>query len=154
MTLKPSETGEWEIISSRVFKAPRERVFRMFRDPARLARWWGPKGFTNTFHHFDLRPGGTWRFVMHGPDGKDYENEKHFIEVVEPERVVFDHPGPMHVFRMTMEFREAAAGTELVWKMAFQSDGKNPNLKAFIAKANEENFDRLEHCLDEMEEAS
>ena len=61
-----------EIVSTRVLDAPRELVFRAFSDPDLLARWWGPEGFTNTFHEFDLRPDGAWRFVMHGPDGTDY----------------------------------------------------------------------------------
>ena len=51
--------------NSRVFDAPRERVFRAWTDPEHLKQWWGPKGFTNTFHEFDMRPGGHWRFVMH-----------------------------------------------------------------------------------------
>jgi len=60
--------------NSRVFDAPRERVFRAWTDPEHLKQWWGPKGFTNTFHEFGMRPGGHWRFVMHGPDGVDYKN--------------------------------------------------------------------------------
>lgn len=86
MTEKPAVHGESaserEPVTSRVLEAPRERVFRAFSDPAHLERWWGPKGFTNTFHEFDLRPGGNWRFVMHGPDGADFPNESVFVEVV------------------------------------------------------------------------
>src|SRR3712207_1550034 len=88
--------GEDEVVSSRVFDAPREAVFRAFAEPGILARWWGPKGFANTFREFDLRPGGAWRFVMHGPDGRDYEMVKEFVEVVAGERVVLRHVGPMH----------------------------------------------------------
>ncbi len=58
-----------EIVSTRLVGAARELVFKAFTDPDHLAHWWGPNGFTNTFHEFDLRPGGTWRFVMHGPAG-------------------------------------------------------------------------------------
>jgi len=50
-----------EIVSARTFAAPRERVFEAFRDPARLARWWGPRGFRNTFEVFDLRPAAIIR---------------------------------------------------------------------------------------------
>ena len=67
-----------EIVSTRTFAAPRERVFEAFSDPTQLARWWGPKGFTNTIHEFDLRPGGMWRLVMHAPNGADYANESRF----------------------------------------------------------------------------
>jgi uncharacterized protein YndB with AHSA1/START domain len=93
-----------EIISTRILDAPRELVFRAFGDPEYLAQWWGPKGFRNTFHEFDLRPGGHWRFIMHDPDGTDHKNESVFLEVVEPERIVFHHLDRAHNFQMTMIF--------------------------------------------------
>jgi uncharacterized protein YndB with AHSA1/START domain len=62
------------IIGSRVLDAPRELVFKAFTDPQHLAAWWGPDGFSLTTHSFDFRVGGVWRFVMHGPDGRDYQN--------------------------------------------------------------------------------
>ena len=64
-------TADREFLHSRRIDAPWERVFHAFSDAAHLTRWWGPKGFTSTFHEFDLRPGGRWRFVMHGPDGRE-----------------------------------------------------------------------------------
>lgn len=67
--------ADLQIVSTRVFDFPRDLVFGAWTDPAHLAHWWGPKGFTNSFHEFDLRPGGNWRFVMHGPDGVDYRNQ-------------------------------------------------------------------------------
>jgi uncharacterized protein YndB with AHSA1/START domain len=80
-------SSELEIVTTRLIDAPRERVFAAFADAARLARWWGPKGFTNTFDEFELRPGGAWRFVMRGPDGKGYPNDSTFLEVHAPERI-------------------------------------------------------------------
>jgi uncharacterized protein YndB with AHSA1/START domain len=135
-----------EITSTRVFPVPRERLFAMFSDPAELVHWWGPSGFTNTFHEFDFRPGGKWRFTMHGPDLKDYENEKTFVEVAEPERIVFDHFEPMHTFRMTMTYEPLADGraTRLTWRMAFEDGAGNEKFRDFIATATEQNFDRLE----------
>ena len=132
-----------EIVSTRVLDAPREVVFRAFGDPRMLARWWGPKGFTNTFHEFDLRPGGAWRFVMHGPDGTDYHNATDFIEVVRPERIVFRHLKPMHRFQMTMTFAEEAGKTRLTWRMRFDSAAELERVKGFVPAANEQNFDRL-----------
>jgi uncharacterized protein YndB with AHSA1/START domain len=132
------------IISTRFFPHPRKTVFEAFRDPVRLATWWGPNGFTNTIHEFDLRPGGRFRLTMHGPDGATYENEKEFLEVVEPERVVFRHFQPMHEFTMTITWDEEAGGTRLTWKMAFESGSDGEKFRDFILKANEENFDRLE----------
>lgn len=136
-----------EIVSSRIFNAPRERLFEAFSDPDHLVHWWGPRGFTNTFTQFDLRPGGTWRFTMHGPNTIDYQNEKHFLEVVVPERIVFKHLGPLHQFTMTMLYVERGDKTELTWKMVFDSPEEAENLKKFIVEANEQNFDRLEAYL-------
>ena len=136
-------SAEREIVSTRVFAAPRAAVFGAFADPVRLAQWWGPSGFTNTIHEFELRPGGRWRFTMHGPDGNDYPNEKDFTEVVPPARIVFLHRQAGHGFQMTMIFSERGAGTELTWRMQFESAAEFAKVKGFIAAANEQNFDRL-----------
>jgi len=80
-------TADRESVHSRLIHAPRERVFRALADPRHLARWWGPEGFSSTFETFEFRPGGRWRFVMHGPDGTDYPNENVLREIVAPERV-------------------------------------------------------------------
>ncbi len=139
----PAEaTSDREFVTTRVFDAPRERVFDAIRDPARLARWWGPKGFTNTFQDFDLRTGGAWRFVMHGPDGTDYKNESVFVDVAAPERVVFDHVVG-HLFRMTMTLDDLGEKTRLTWRMRFKSAAEHDKVKGFVPAANEENFDRL-----------
>jgi uncharacterized protein YndB with AHSA1/START domain len=136
--------SEREIVSTRVFDAPRGIVFQAFSDPKQLALWWGPKDFTNTIHEFDLRPGGKWRLVLHGPDGTAYPNDKVFTEVVNPERIVFDHLHPTHLFRMTMIYVEQGGKTQLTWRMLFDSAAEMSKLKGFIVDANEENFDRLE----------
>lgn len=132
-----------DIVSTRHFYYSREAVFAAFRDPARLALWWGPAGFTNTIHEFDLRPGGRFRLTMHGPDGANYENEKEFLEVVEPERVVFKHLQPMHGFIMAITWQEESGGTRLTWEMSFEDGADAEKFHDFILKANEENFDRL-----------
>ena len=67
--------------------APRELVWSVWTDPKHLAQWWGPDGFRTTTSAFDFKPGGVWRFVMHGPDGRDYENRITFDEIVKPERI-------------------------------------------------------------------
>lgn len=132
------------IISTRLLPFPQQAVFDAFRDPVRLAAWWGPNGFTSTIHEFDLRPGGRFHLTMHGPDGASYENDKEFLEVAEPARVVFRHLQPMHDFTMTITWDEEAGGTRLTWKMAFESGSDGEKFRDFILKANEENFDRLE----------
>ena len=131
-----------EVVTSRVFDHPRESVFAAWADPVRLARWWGPSGFTSTFETFDLRPGGIWRFVMHGPDGVDYKNESVFIEVARPERIVLLHvSGPR--FRLAATFAEHGGGTLLTWRMRFDTAAEYEKLRALVVPANEQNLDRL-----------
>ena len=132
-----------EIVNTRVLDASSESVFAAFSDPAQLALWWGPAGFTNTIHHFDFRPGGAWRYVMHGPNGVDYANESEFIEIARPHRVVLQHLKPMHSFRLAMSFSGEGTGTRVTWRMQFDSDSEYDRVKDFIPPANEQNLDRL-----------
>ncbi len=147
----PSEAAAGrELVSTRVFEAPRELLFQAFTDPNHLAQWWGPKGFTNTFHEFDPRPGGLWRFVMHGPDSTDYQNHSVFVEVTKPKRIVFDHISG-HKFRMTHTFEKLGGKTRLTWQMLFESVAGRDRVKVFVPECNEQNFDRLAAQLAKME---
>src|SRR5215470_8134852 len=98
------------IITVREFAAPRELVFEVWTDPKHLALWWGPFGFTTTTSAFELSEGGVWRFVMHGPDGRDYQNRITFAEIKRPERIRYHHAGGDDVepvaFRTTVTFEE------------------------------------------------
>ena len=87
-------------------------------DPKHIAHWWGPNGSTNTIHEMDVRPGGVWRFVMHGPDGRDYQNKIVLVEIVKPERLVYDHvSGPKFHVRVT--FAEQGGKTAVTVRMLF-----------------------------------
>jgi len=125
-----------------VYRARRERVFKAFADPRHLVHWWGPKGFTNTFNEFDLRPGGAWRFVMHGPDGGNYPNESAFTEIVPPERIVFRHLSAPR-FEMTITFTEQAGETTVGWRQLFETVDECQRIASFAVEANEQNLDRL-----------
>ncbi len=141
--LTPLEpVAERELATSRVIAAPPKKVFRAFSDPARLARWWGPNGFTNTIQEFNLRPGGHWRFVMHGPDGTDFPNESIFGEVVAPERVVFRHVSSPQ-FEMTITFEEYEGQTLVAWSQLFNTVEECRRVAKFAVAANEQNLDRL-----------
>lgn len=139
-----SETNDREIVTTRVIDAPRERVFEAWIDPAHLARWWGPKGFTSTFQTFDPRPGGPWRFVLHGPDGAEYANENVFVEVVRPGRIAFRHLSPVHGFLLTATLDEQGEQTRLTFRMTFDSAAEARRVRGVVEPANEENLDRLE----------
>ena len=131
------------MVSTRAFAAPRAAVFAAFSDPARLARWWGPQGFTNTFHEFKFHPGGAWRFTMHGPDGAAYAMDHQFTEIAAPERIVVRHFQPGHDFILTMTLAAQGDRTELTWEMIFTDPAEAEKVRAFILPANEQNFDRL-----------
>ena len=139
----PEEGSPCDIVSSRWFDVPSERVFAAFSDPRLLARWWGPNEFTNEIEEFDFRPGGTWRVVMCAPDGSRFENQSAFVEIEPGARIVFDHLGPMHPFRMTMTYVAEGTGTRLTWRMTHESAEAAERMRAFVPEANEQNFDRL-----------
>ena len=113
------------IIGTRVFDAPRELVFAAFTDPEHLAQWWGPNGFTTTTSKFEFRAGGIWRFVMHRPDGRDYQNRITFDEIIAPERIVYRHSGGDDVepvqFKQTLTFEDLGGKTKLTWHGTFPS---------------------------------
>jgi uncharacterized protein YndB with AHSA1/START domain len=86
-----SATADREIVISRVIGAPRELVFEAFTEVRHLSRWWGPEGFTTTTRAFAFRVGGEWDFVLHGPDGTDYQEWITWTEIVPPERIALLH---------------------------------------------------------------
>lgn len=139
-----------EIVSRRFVEAPRGVVYRAFADPAILAQWWGPEGFTNTFHEFDLRPGGVWTFTMRGPDGAEFTMAKEVVDVAPLERIVFRHRQPMHNFEMTIGFEDDARGTRVTWRMLFDSAEEAALTRDAVTAGNEQNFDRLERQLQSM----
>jgi uncharacterized protein YndB with AHSA1/START domain len=135
-----------EVLTTRTLDAPRERVFAAWTRPELLARWWGPKGFTNTFHVFDPKPNGEWRFVMHGPDGVDYKNHSVFAEVLPPERLAFRHVnGP--TYEATVTFGEEGEKTAVMWRMRFDNAQVFSKLKPVILEGNLQNLDKLEALL-------
>ncbi|CAG7627218.1 hypothetical protein PAESOLCIP111_02893 [Paenibacillus solanacearum] len=112
-----------ELIIQRVFQAPRETVYDAWTNPAHLPHWWGPKGFTLTVLEIDVRPDGVWRYVMHGPDGTDYDNKITYREVERPERLVYSHGDNEddEQFRVTVTFAEQGFATGLSMRMQFKS---------------------------------
>jgi uncharacterized protein YndB with AHSA1/START domain len=142
-------TLDREIISTRVVDAPRELVWKAWTDPKHVAAWWGPNGFTSTIHEMDVRPGGIWRFILHGPDGVDYKNMIVYVEVAKPERIVFDHvSGPK--FQVTATFGEQTGKTRITFRMLFETAAECDKVKKYAVEANEQNFDRLQAQLAKM----
>jgi uncharacterized protein YndB with AHSA1/START domain len=145
-----SASPECEIVSSRNFNAPIDLVFRAWTEPDHLKNWWGPAGFTNTFHEFDLRTGGRWRFTMHGPEKGNYENECEFISIEKPTQIAWQRISkPIFQVLATFEALDNRR-TRVVFKMLFATEAECNKLKPFVPEKNEENFDKLEVELEKM----
>lgn len=129
--------------NERVLLASPSEVFAAHRDPDRLARWWGPVGFTNTFERFEFVAGGKWSFTMHGPDGKDYPNESVFAEIEEDARIVVDHVCEPR-FVLDIRLHPHGTGTLVEWFAEFENKAFAKSMGSFLTKANEQNLDRLE----------
>ncbi len=138
---------EREVHTTRTIAATRDRVFAAWTDPVQLARWWGPNGFTNTIHRFELKPEGVWDFTMHGPDGQDFHNTCVFKRIEAPDYLEFDHLKEMHFYKAMIRFIEVEGGTRVEWTMRFDTAKELAPIRSFIERANEENLDRLEAIL-------
>ncbi len=111
-----------EILQSRVFNAPRALVWRAWTEPDHVARWWGPDGFSTTNHEMDVRPGGTWRFIMHGW-GRDYPNRIDYDEVVPLERLAYRHgDGETEHFKVTVLFEDLDGATRVTMRSLFPTE--------------------------------
>jgi PhnB protein len=116
---KESNTAERELTISRLLNAPRELVWEVWTKAEHIKNWWGPTGFTNTIFSMEVKPGGVWDFIMHGPDGTDYKNKSIYKEIIKPERIVFEHVSPK--FTATITFEEKNGKTLLTWNMLFET---------------------------------
>lgn len=128
---------------ARFIAAPPERVWRAFAEPQRLARWWGPAGFSSTFDRCDFRADGEWRFTLHGPDGAAYPNECVFRELAPASRVVIEHLGAVHHFVLTVTLVADGGGTRVDWRQRFDDAAHRARVAPFVLPANEQNLDRL-----------
>jgi len=127
---------------SREIPASPASVFAAIQDPVRLARWWGPDGFTNTFQTFEFRQGGPWLFTMHGPDGADYPNQSEFLEIVPDSTVRIKHVNLPH-FELCIALEPTVRGTLVSWVGVFENREFAERARQFLEAANEQNLDRL-----------
>ncbi|MBL8994673.1 MAG: SRPBCC family protein [Spirochaetia bacterium] len=131
-----------QIVSTRVFKASRELLWKAWTSPDHVAKWWGPNGFTNEFYEFEFKVGGVWRFDMIGPNGARYPNRNVFAELVEPEKIVLNHVSEPK-FLLTVVFEKVPEGTKLTWTQLFETVEDYDKVKGVAIPGNEENLDRL-----------
>ena len=145
------DTAIREIVTSRLFDAPRELVWKVWTEPEHVAVWWGPDRFRNTIHVMDVKPGGVWNFIMHGPDGTDYNNKIVFSEILKPEKLVYTHvSGP--IFESTVTFEEIDGKTKVTMRAVFESvDVLEYAIKQFSAvEGAKQTFGRLADYLEKV----
>ena len=137
------------LCNERVLSSSPAQVFAAFEQPDQLAQWWGPAGFTNTFETFEFKPGGNWIFVMHAPNGTDYQNESVFREIEPNEKIVIEHTcKPWFQLTVTLTVREE--GTHILWEQEFESPEVAESMRPLCQTANEQNFDRLQALLESI----
>jgi uncharacterized protein YndB with AHSA1/START domain len=141
-----------EIKLTRIFDAPVQAVWDAWTEPAQVAQWWGPRGFTLTSHVKDLRPGGTWVYTMHGPDGVDYPNTTYYYEVETYSKLVYDHGasvGRPPLFRVTVRFSKIDDHTKMEMSMTLPTPEAADETRKFIKKASgDSTWDRLAEYLE------
>ncbi|MFG6467064.1 SRPBCC domain-containing protein [Roseateles sp. BYS87W] len=130
------------LATQRLLPAAPAQVWQALTDPAQLARWWGPAGFSNEVQHCDLREGGTWHFWMVAPDGQRYWNECRFT-TLQPERHwALAHTVAPH-FTLSLTLAAEGSGTRLHWAQCFETAALRQGLEGICRPANEQNLDRL-----------
>lgn len=123
-----------------------EQIFGAYSDSEKLAAWWGPEGFTNTFEVFEFKPGGSWKFTMHGPNGADYWNECVF-ESIEPFGTIVIRHDCQPYFTMSIEIVPSESGSLIAITQRFDDAETAARVAKIVGPANEENIDRLTRVL-------
>jgi uncharacterized protein YndB with AHSA1/START domain len=146
------------IVIERVFDAPRVLMFKLFTDPSHLVHFWGPHGSTNPVCEMDVRPGGTWVQVMRFPNGDEYRTTSVYLEIVEPERIVYrDVPNdsiggldglPPPQLVTTILFEEIAGKTKLVARVRAQSLAhRDETIRRGFANVVSQGYERIDAYL-------
>ncbi len=140
-----------EIMMSRVFNAPREKVWQAHVDPRKLEQWWGPRKYTTIVETLEPKVGGKWKFINKA-DGEEHVFYGEFKELVEPEKITWTFiyaPYPDAVVTETLTLEELPDG-----KTKISTFSKYPNLQALegmvssgMEEGDVETWDRLEELV-------
>jgi uncharacterized protein YndB with AHSA1/START domain len=151
-TLETADTTDRELVMTRLIDAPRTLAFALWTDPTHVAHWWGPKGCSITVHEMDVRPGGIWRYTMHIPDGSSFNDRVTYMEIAEPERLVYSHGSDddenFPPFQATITFTEEEGKTRITMKLVFVSVEECEKVKEMGAiEGGNSSLDSLEEYL-------
>lgn len=139
--------SDFEIVMTRWFKAPRQLVFKAHSSCEHLKHWWGPRRYAIASCEMDFRPGGAWRVVHRGQDGREFGFRGQIKEIQAPERIVrtFEFEGaPGHISEETLTLADYGGGTSLVVRSVFANKvDRDAMLQSGMEEGARETFDRL-----------
>ncbi len=144
-----AEPGQQQVIITRLFDAPRERLFKAMTDPTLIPQWWGGPGESKTtVDKMEVRPGGIWRYIDRDAKGNEFGFHGVYHEITSPERLVytFEFEGvPGHVLLETVTFEDRNGKTMMIQQSVFQSvEDRDGMLQAGMEEGNNESMDRLD----------
>jgi uncharacterized protein YndB with AHSA1/START domain len=146
--------AEREIVTERVFDAPRERVWAAHTDPELIPRWWGLRESETRVEGLDLRPGGVWRFVERKPDGSEIAFRGVYLEIIPPGRLVYTfecESNPGHVLIDTVELEDLGERTKLIVHSLFHTgEERDWMIDAGMEKGVIEGYEELDELLEEL----
>lgn len=146
-----------EIVTERVFQAPRERVWAAFTEPDLISRWWGLRSSVTIIDRQDLRAGGGWRFVQRNEDGSETAFRGIYREVTPPERIVytFEWEGmPGHVLIDTASFEDLGDRTKVTVHSLFHTTGERDGMiDAGMERGLNEGYSQLDELLAKLQAA-
>ncbi len=146
-----STPSDREIVSERIFDAPRDLVFKATTNPELIAEWWGPRGTNTTVDVMDVQPGGLWRFVIRNEDGSETAFRGAYREITPPERIVytFEWEGmPGHVLVETITFEDLGDQTKIVITDLFHTtEERDGMLDSGMEGGMNESHERLDELL-------
>ncbi len=142
-----AEPGKQQVITTRLFDAPRERLFKAMTDPSLIPRWWGPADLTTIVDKMDVKPGGLWHFIHRDSAGNEYGFHGVYHEISSPEHLVytFEYEGtPGHVALETITLEDRGGKTMLTDNIVFQSvEDRDGMVQAGMEEGNNASMERL-----------
>lgn len=150
MAARNVNLSDREIVLTRLIHAPRELVFKVWTEAEHIQQWWGPNGFTNTIHEMSVKPGGIWRFMMHGPNEMNFPNKIVYLEVIKPEKLVYEHgdDNGKH-FDVTVIFEARGNHTLLTMRSLFPTEADRDRVIKEVGaiEGGQQTVDRLQSYL-------
>ncbi|MGH2540077.1 MAG: SRPBCC family protein [Actinomycetota bacterium] len=146
-----AEPGVPQIVTSREFDASRDLLYRAFTEPDLMAQWLGPRKYTMKVERFDLRDGGTWRYVHIDDAGNEYGFHGVFHGDASLDGIVqtFEFEGaPGHVQMDTVTFEEHGGGTTVRTNSVFQTvEARDAMVEHGMTEGMTEGYERLDELL-------